>query len=274
MDGFIETTAMIDLIFSDKVAADRIRPILAGYGTTYSSQYVRMEIKRGFLQNYVALYNKSIECKNLTEVLDYIHTIGSTPRRNMLGTMLGAMAMYYERIARRAAGVGASPKQVTTIQKKLLEGILRAKIKQFWASFAKQVDVVLDPSECYKHKYTLKPPAMTPGGRFDNTFDNCDKHKSGICRVRQLFNENEAGVTAIITKLQTLPDPDTETQKRRRAMKEVMRLKNREVPRKECWHSGDAVIALESPDGAEIVTHNCKHFTPLCQALGKPLRCY
>jgi len=274
VDGFLETTAMVDLIFKDKTARNRVQSVLSSYQTTYTSQYVRMEIKRGVLQYYVALYNKSIECKNLTEVIEYIQTISYTPQRNRLGALFGALTMSYERIARRSVGVGAPANQITTIQKKLFEGILRAKIKQFWASFAKQVNVVLDPAECYKHKYTLKPPVMTPEGRFDNALENCDKYKSGICRVRQLLNGNQAGVAAIIKTLNALPDPDAETQKRRRALKEVMRLKNRDVPRRECWHSGDAVIALESPAGAEIVTHNCKHFTPLCQALGKPLRCY
>jgi hypothetical protein len=274
VDAFVETTAMIDLIFKEKATSDNVRAILQEYETTYSSQYVRMEIKRGFLQNLVTLYNKSVECVTLGEVFTYIGTISSTPRRNMLGTMLGTVAQFYEQIALRAVKEGAPAKDLTKTQKRLLESYLRTQIKKFWTGFSKEVDIILDTAECYKNKYSIKPPIMTVEGKFDNTLENCDKYKSGICRVRELFNENETAVKALIVALGEISTPDLETQKRLRALKDVMRVKKREVLRKECWRSGDAVIALEAPIDCEIVTHNCKHFMPICTALGQPLRCY
>ena len=47
MGGFLDTTAMVDLLFKGKSVADRVRKQLAALGPKYTSQYVRMEIKRG-----------------------------------------------------------------------------------------------------------------------------------------------------------------------------------------------------------------------------------
>jgi predicted nucleic acid-binding protein len=52
MGGFLDTTAMVDLLFKDKSVADRVRTTLSALGPKYTSQYVRMEIKRGVLQNF------------------------------------------------------------------------------------------------------------------------------------------------------------------------------------------------------------------------------
>lgn len=274
MDAFLETTAMVDLIFQDKRRRNQVRELLEAYEAKYSSQYVKMEIKRGVLQYYVALYNKSVECKNIGEVYAYVHTLSATPKRNMLGTILGALEAFYKDVENRAIAEGLPAGEPLAVQKKLLEGFLRTQIRRFWPSFPRQVDVVLDHVECYKHKYALNPPVMTAEGKFDNTLQNCDKYKPGICRIREVLNENEDPVRLLLGSLQKIGAPDQETQKRIRAMKEMMRLQKRDVLQKDCWRSGDVVIALEAPDESEIVTHNCKHFTPICDALGKRVRCY
>lgn len=274
MDAFLETTAMIDLLFKESARRDIVKEAIKEYQSLYSSQYVRMEIKRGFLQNLVALYNKSKECSTFTEVLAYVSTLSSTPRKNMLGTMLEAIARFYDPVTRKALAEGASSKDFTKVQKKMAEAYLRSQINRFWSGFSRLVDVVLDEAECYKNGYSIQPPFMTPEGKFDNTLESCDKYKPGICKVRQLFDQNESETKNIIVKLAEIESPDTETQNRLRALKEIVRLKKRDVQKRECWRSGDAVIAIEAPENVAIVTRNCKHFTPICAALGKPLRCY
>jgi hypothetical protein len=145
---------------------------------------------------------------------------------------------------------------------------LRTRIRRFWSEFDKAVDIVIDPVECYKHGYVLQPPKLV-GKVFDNTFETCDKYKPGICVLREVCNDEEKKLTQIQISLKQLREPDAETQKRMKAIRDVLRVKNRQIPRETCWKLGDAVIVLEAPEDSAIVNGNSKHYQPLCAAIGK-----
>lgn len=273
MEAFLETTAVVDLLFKDKVTTGKIRAILASYDVKYSSQYVRMEIKRGVLRHFVFLHNKAVECKQLSEVYACITRLSSTLMRNKLSTVLKAVEDFYREFEQRELKDIPAGQKPAEFQKLMLAASLRTRIRRFWTAFEKAVDVVLDAPECYKRTYTLKPPTFD-GKVFDNTFSNCDKYKPGICRLRDFCNQNEPGLTAIQSHLSTAKSVDVETQKRLKAIKEVLRVKKRDILQKECWWMGDAVLILEAPEGSDIINGNCKHYDPMCAAVGKVSVCY
>jgi hypothetical protein len=268
LDAFLDTTAIVDILFKDRQTVDIIRAILTKYEVTYSSQYVRMEIKRGFLDNYVLLHNKSVECKTLSEVFTYVHRMAATPRRNRLSTMLEAIAKFYAEFETREFKNAPAGQVPTEFQKIMLAAYLRTRIRRFWNAFDKAVDIVIDRVECYKHRYVLQPPKLV-GKVFDNTFENCDKYKPGICVLRGICVDEEDALARIQTSLKQLENPDNETQKRMKAIKDVLRVQNREIPRTTCWNLGDAVIVLEAPEGSAIVNGNRKHYQSLCASIGK-----
>lgn len=273
MEAFLETTAVVDLLFKDNATRDPIRHILKEYAVKYSSQYVRMEIKRGVLRHFVYLHNKAVECRTLAEVQACISGLTSTPQKNKLATIQKAIEDFYREFERVEFGRLPHDQRPAQFMKHMLAAFLRIRIRRFWAAFEKLVDVVLDGAECYKHRYVLGPPKFD-GKVFDNTLANCDRFKPGICRVRDLCNENESALTLIHSHLSTLETPDAETLKRRSAIKEVLRVPDRTILQKACWQMGDAVLVLESPNGAEILNGNCKHYDPLCKSVGKTSVCY
>lgn len=224
MEAFLETTAIVDLLFKDKITSDKIRMVLKKYAVKYSSQYVRMEIKRGVLRYFVALHNKAVECKSLSEVHTYVSALSATPHRHRLSTTLKAIADFYRDFEQRELKTTPNGQTQTDFQKTMLAAFLRTRIKRFWTAFEKAVDIVLDEAECYKNKYTLAPPTYD-GKVFDNTLSNCDKFKPGICRLRELCNDNEDALLAIQSHLSALNEIDAETQNRLRAIKEVLRVK-------------------------------------------------
>ena len=222
MEAFLETTTIVDLIFKDKVTTGKIQTVLEKYSVMYSSQYVRMEIKRGVLRYFVALHNKAVECNALSEVHAYVRALSSTPMRHRLSTTLGAIEDFYRTFEHRELKTIPNGQTQTVFQKNMLAAYLRTRIKRFWTAFEKAVDIVLDEAECYKHLYTLAPPTYD-GKVFDNTLSNCDRFKPGICRLREFCNDHDDGLIAIQSHLTALTEIDAETQNRLRAAVERCR---------------------------------------------------
>ena len=101
MEVFLETTTVVDLLFKERATTEPIKAILDTYDVWYSSQYVRMEIKRGVLRHFVYLHNKAVECKTFAEVQTCISALTSTTQKNKLGTILKAIEgffVHFERV--------------------------------------------------------------------------------------------------------------------------------------------------------------------------------
>jgi hypothetical protein len=273
VQAFLETTTVVDLLFKDTGTAEPIRNLLKKYEIKYSSQYVRMEIKRGVLQHFVYLHNKAVECKTLAEVQACISGLTCTPQRYKLATITKAMEDFYRDFEKTRFSSFPPDQRPAQFIKNMLAAFLRVRIKRFWTAFERLVDVVLDGPECYKRVFVLAPPHFN-GKVFDNTLSNCDRFKPEICRVRDFCNDNAAALTSIESYLTSIKAPDQETLNRRQSVKEVLRLKKRDILRKTCWRMGDAVLILEAPAGADVVNGNCKHYDPMCKAAGKVSVCY
>ena len=192
--------------------------------------------------------------------------------RYKLATILKAMEDLHLELETVQLSSIPSNQRVTQFVKHMLAAFLRVRIKRFWTAFERLVDVVLDGPECYKRGFVLAPPEFD-GKVFDNTLSNCDRFKPGICRIRAFCNDNESELTSIESYLDSVKSPDQETLNRRQAVKEVIRLKKRDILQKTCWRM-EMLLILEAPQGADVVNGNCKHYDPLCEAAGKQSACY
>jgi hypothetical protein len=257
MKAFLETTAVVDLLFKDHKSREAVRSSLSGFEIKYSAQYVRMEIKRGVLQHFVYLHNKAVECDEMSEVKTAISKLSSTFHKNKLSTILEALANFWKEVERMPVPEGTAA--IGKFTKAMLAALLRARIKRFWSKFDAIVDIVLDGTECYKREYPLKPPTLH-GTVFDNTLSTCDKYKPNICRVKEFCQENLDSFADIHVHLSQLKGPDAETIKRRGALKDVLRTPNRDILRNTCWRLGDAIIILEALEGSTIINNNAKHY--------------
>jgi hypothetical protein len=273
VEAFLETTTIVDLLFKDRATREPIKELLKKYEVKYSSQYVRMEIKRGVLRHFVYLHNKAVECKSFAEVQACVSGLTSTPQRNKIATIQKALEDFFREFERIQISNIPASQRPAQFMKDMLAAFLRVQIKRFWAAFERLVDVVLDGAECYKRHFVLSAPKFD-GRIFDNTLANCDRFKPGICRIKDLCSENEPTLRSIHKYLASVEEPDVETVRRRSAVKEVLRLPGRDILQKACWRMGDTVMIVEAPVSAEIVNGNCKHYDPMCKAAGKVSVCY
>jgi hypothetical protein len=190
-----------------------------------------------------------------------------------LGTILEVVTRFFQSIEDSELGDLKKQGKLGDFQKKQLEAFLRFHIRRFWRRFEATVDVIIDSAECYKRHYKLTPPTFV-SERFDNTFENCDKYKPGICRLREFVNEHATEYENVRDRLLAAGVVDAESEKRVQVLKDILRVKKRQILRKECWWLGDAVLVLEPSPEAVIITHNKKHYAPLCLILKRQLRTY
>src|SRR5687768_12871116 len=94
---FIETSVLVDYALKPD-AKERIDNILKGYQIKVSSNYVKMEIKKGVLTYFVYLHNKIANCRDWSEVQKAISSLSSTPQRHRLGTILEALENFFRTI--------------------------------------------------------------------------------------------------------------------------------------------------------------------------------
>jgi hypothetical protein len=273
VDAFLETTAVVDIIFKDSGTKAALESLLKQYEVKYSSQYVRMEIKRGVLMHFVYLHNKAVECSKMSEVHASIARLTSSLLRNKLATVTKAIADFYAAFESVRLSSYPADQRPLEFQKHMLAAFLRVRIKRFWRAFERLADVILDGTECYKHNLPLSPPKFD-GKVFDNTLSTCDKFKPGICRVKDFCADNAAVLAEIHESLTNITAPDSETQKRKSAIKDVLRVPGRDILRKACWRMGDAILILEAPAGSAIITSNCKHYDTMCENITRTVICY
>lgn len=84
---FIETSALVDYALKSE-HREKIDNILKNYSRITSSNYVRMELKKGVVQYLVYLHNKMIMCREWSEVMTAVSRLSSTPQKHRLGTIL------------------------------------------------------------------------------------------------------------------------------------------------------------------------------------------
>jgi len=84
---YLETTAVIDASFKKFPA---LLAILESSDKRFTSQYAKMEIKKGFLNNLVLLHNKTVQLEKWSDLQQYISNLSSGGRRYQLGAILDA----------------------------------------------------------------------------------------------------------------------------------------------------------------------------------------
>jgi uncharacterized protein YaaW (UPF0174 family) len=272
---FIETSVLVDYALKPD-AKERIADILKEYQIKVSSNYVRMEIKKGVLTYLVYLHNKIANCRDWSEVQKAISNLSSTPQRHRLGTILEVLENFFRTIQNNTLpDIAEEHGRITLsefLRKKSLSYI-RLMIRILWRKFEEIVDEDINPMSCF---IDIKPPERK-NGLLENLGRTCNKSEFE-CKIKNFFRDNEESFQKILDSLQDIPEEkiDKETSDRIRSLKEILRLlphNNRKLSNKdgakECWKCSDAILAVVSPEGTHVLHHNPKHYNPICESINK-----
>lgn len=266
---FLETTAIIDHCFA--AATGRIDRILEQHEKKLSAQYVRMEIKRGFLQYLVLLHNKLTTYTSYHEVADSIYRLSATPSRNRLSSILKVMAEFFKDVEKEKID------NLDEYLRREMASYTRILIRRLWNSLERLAEDLLNPMDCY---LDIAPPRQA-GTVLHNDGSQCNKSEIE-CKIKEFFEAHRKDFEAILKALRALPNPDFETKKRIKSLKEILRLlpygsrkfSNKEHNFKHCWSCGDAILAVLSPAKSTILTSNLKHFQPICNIIDRKVISY
>jgi len=272
---FIETSALVDYTLKPEYRK-KIDAILDKYSTKTSSNYVRMELKKGVITYLVYLHNKIINCGEWSEVQRAISKLSSTPQKHRLGTILEVLENFFAEIeSATLPDIAQEYGQITHSEylRRRSSSYLRLSIRRLWKQFEKIVDEDVNPMSCF---IDIKPPVLV-NGMFDNSPRTCDKSEFE-CKIKNFFRENSESFDRILDDLKKISeaDRDVETKHRIKSLKEILRLlpynnrkfSNRENPQR-CWNCSDAILAVTSPEGAHILHHNPQHYNSICKSINK-----
>lgn len=272
---YLETTAVIDAIFK---SFPEVLSLVKSSEKTLSSHYVKMEIKKGFINNLVLLHNKAIDCDSFAQIQQYISNLASSPKRYYLGACLDAMRVYWQNIEKNRPDdlklkYGNIP--ISNILKKDTINFLKIWIKLLIPKIDKMVDEMLNPMKCF---VDLKSPVLK-GDLFENSQMKCPE-SSTECEIQRFFKDNLHDFSAIFDNLKKIPEAsmDNETKERAIALNKIikkrinrssMNFSNKSQDERQCWACGDAIHAVLAPKESSVVNRNGRHYDPICESIGR-----
>lgn len=270
---YLETTAVIDALFKK---FPQLQDLINSSDKTVSSQYVKMEIRKGFLQNLVMLHNKAVHCDSISQVQQFAGNLSSSYDKYYLGAVLAALAAFFTRIENQRPDdlkVKYGNRPIPESQLKQLINFLRFWIRMFMQKIDKMVAEIMNPMQCF---IDLEAPKLK-----DNLFDNrkilCSM-SANECDIYKFFASNENDFTAILDGLKAMPekDKDSETSKRQIAINKLRKkikrnnfFSNKTQDENTCWDCGDAIHAVLAPKGSSVVNRNRRHFDPICSFIDR-----
>ncbi|MFQ6002220.1 MAG: hypothetical protein ACE5KJ_00555 [Candidatus Zixiibacteriota bacterium] len=258
---FLDTTIQIGKIWGDDSYRQAIKQILDQFESKISSSYVKMEFKRGFLQYLIYMYNILVESRDFKEILARAQKLSSLASHR-IGGILSALVAFFD--IKELKGTKTYDRPISDELYSLMESFLRQRIQTAMTSFEVGLDSITDQTGCFLAR--LEP--IMKGEKFDNRNPICKKQDIR-CDIVNFLIENKETFKQILQVLEESPNLDQELEKMKKAVEKVLKYNAEIANRKNCWHCGDAITAIECPSEAKLFTTNMKHFQLLCSAIDK-----
>lgn len=262
---FLDSSVLIGLVFRHAGERELCQAARGPRGQGVCSRYVLFEVARGFLRSLIALYNYSLEFSSFAELHRAAHAGQQRFRPYAMHTWLGAFDDYFA-VLEVEDGVSSESLKLEEFRAKL-----RGWIRRGWRQMATVVAWV-NPVGC---REDLPPPVTRGDERIDQRLPTEECGQPAACRLQAFIQLRRPQVEAVRDGLVALPDSriDKETSDRIAALRHLLATPSgTPFVGRQCHRSGDALICLESPPGYVIATKNGKHFQPLGEILGKPVR--
>lgn len=258
---FLDTTIQVGKIWGDDSHRQAVKQILDKFESRISSSYVKMEFKRGFLQYLIYVYNILVESRDFKEILGRAQKL-SPQASHRIRAVVRALYCFFGSEELKASKIYDGP--ILDELYSQMESFLRQRIETAMSSFEDGLDSITDQTSCF---LASKEPIMK-GEIFDNTHPKCKKQDIK-CGIVNFLIQNKEAFQRILEVLEAAPDLDQEMQKMKNAVEKVLKYHDEIANRTNCWHCGDAIIAIECPSEAKLFTTNKKHFQLLCRAINK-----
>jgi len=258
-DAYVETTILTDILLKpNTLKRKRARAAFAKYENTLLPVYSIKEWKAGPLSYFAYVHDKLVLTQSWADTMQAIAALsGLSYRKATSMEALAAAGQVAKKQPTRYAGLGSTDKENADSYRLALECI----IVRSWQKRRKVTSQVVDDLPCYVEA----APRIGKDGLFDLDPRLCDKDQE-CCLAPALKSEPK-----LLEALRNaIPDSVRgEDQKRRQALKQLIKHPKDVVTRETCRDLGDAIFAFFCPKDAVILTTNLRDHERLAKAIGK-----
>lgn len=259
-DAYIETSVLTDILLKPKTPKQTsAKASFARFERTLLPVYSIKEWKSGPLSYFAYLHDKLVMTGSLTDTFQALSVLarGSNLRSTSLEALKAAGTVSQSQ-PRQFAGLGTIDEEMADSYRLALASI----IIRSWRKRRKITTEVVDELTCYIEA----EPRIGKDGLFDLTPKFCERDQE-CCLEAQLKSKPQL--------LEALRDaiPQNsgrkEDQRRRNALRRLIKHPSQPMDRDICRDLGDAIFAFFCPDNAVILTTNLRDHKPLAEAVGK-----
>lgn len=258
--AYVETTVLTDLLLkpnSPKQA--RAKAALARYERTLLPVYSIKEWKAGPLSYFAYLHDKLVVTQSLRDTLQAVSVLARGSYRQATSIeALAAAAAIASSPQTKHAGVGSRDQDAADSYRLALASL----IVRSWRKRRKITTDVVGDLPCY----TEAEPRIGRDGLLDLNPQKCDRDQE-CCLALEL--KSEPKLLEALRNTISKKSARREDQKRRQALKQLIKRPKEKVSRETCCDLGDAIFAFFCPKDAVVLTTNLRDHEPLAKSVGK-----
>jgi len=266
-DAYVETTVLTDILLKPKTPKqERAKAALARYENTLLPVYSIKEWKAGPLDYFAYLHDKLVVTQSLRDTFQAVSALGRGSYRQATSMEALAAAATVSKTQASASkpqtktyiGLGDSDQEMADSYRLALESL----IIRSWRKRRKVTTQTVDDLQCY----TEVEPRVGKDGLLDLKPQQCERDQE-CCLAPQLKSKP----SLLVALRNAIPELSgrREDQKRRKALKQLIKHPKEIVDRETCRNLGDAIFAFFCPANAVILTTNLRDLDPLANSIGK-----
>jgi hypothetical protein len=256
-DAYVETTVLTDFLLKPKTPKQqRAKVALGRYQNTLLPVYSIKEWKAGPLSRFAYVHDKLVVTRSLRDTLK---TVSIMPRGQSTSIeALAAAATAFRSQKKPYTGLGNTDEEMADSYRLALESL----IIRSWRKRRKITTQVVDELPCYIEV----EPRVGKDGLLDLNPRQCERDQECCLAPRLKSKPN------LLESLRNAIPQNSgrkEDQRRRQALKQLIKHPKEFVNRETCRSLGDAIFAFFCPQTAIILTTNLRDHGPLAQSIGK-----
>jgi hypothetical protein len=259
-DAYVETTILTDILLKPKTPKQaRAKAALTRYQNTLLPVYSIKEWKAGPLDYFAYLHDKLVLTGSLSDTFQALSALGRGSYRQATSLeALAAAAKTAKSTGKKYTGLGNTDREMADSYRLALESL----IIRSWRKRRRVTTSVVDELPCYFEA----DPRVGKDGLLDLKPQQCERDQE-CCLAPQL----KAKPDLLEALRNSIPEnsPRPEDQRRRKALKQLIKHPKEIVDRETCRNLGDAIFAFFCPPKAVILTTNLRDHEPLAKSIGK-----
>ena len=250
-DAYIETTVLTDLLLKPRSRKQqRAKAALKRYQDTLLPVYSIKEWKAGPLDKFAHLHDKLVVTKSYRDTFQTVSEWSGYLKSTAMEGLAAALQLSKNKAR-------TDEEMADSCRLALVSLIMRS-----WRKRRHMTTRVVDELACYVEV----EPRVGRDGLLDLAPQACESDHE-CCLAPRLKAQPK-----LLESMRNAIPPTSgkkEHQKRREALRQLIKHPNTPLSREACRHLGDAVFAFFCPQGAVVLTTNVADHEPLAKSIGK-----